>query len=58
MRALQFTEYGSPEVLSWAEAEERHAGPGQVRVAVRAAGVNPIDWKKMSGLLSGGKPLA
>ena len=58
MRALQFTEYGSPEVLRWAEAEERHAGPGQVRVAVRAAGVNPIDWKKVSGLLSGGKPQA
>ncbi|MEO8517921.1 MAG: NADP-dependent oxidoreductase [Dermatophilaceae bacterium] len=58
MRALQFTEYGSPEVLRWAEAEEGHAGAGQVRVAVRAAGVNPIDWKKMSGLLSGGKPLA
>ena len=58
MRALQFTAYGSPEVLRWAEAEEPHAGPGQIRIAVRAASVNPIDWKKVSGLLSGGKPLA
>ena len=58
MRALQFTEYGGPEVLKWAEAQEPHAGPGQIRIAVRAASVNPIDWKKVSGLLSGGKPLA
>jgi NADPH:quinone reductase-like Zn-dependent oxidoreductase len=32
-------------------------GPGQVRIAVRAASVNPIDWKNMSGALSGGKPM-
>ena len=57
MRALQFTEYGSPEVLKWAEAQEPHAGPGQIRIAVRAASVNPIDWKKVSGRFSGGKPL-
>ena len=57
MRALQFTTYGGPEVLEWAEAPEPHAGPGQVRVAVRAASVNPIDWKMFSGMLAGGKPL-
>src|SRR3954471_15086059 len=58
MRALQFNEYGKPDVLSWADAPEPHAGPGQVRVAVRAASVNPIDWKLLSGALAGGKPLA
>jgi NADPH:quinone reductase-like Zn-dependent oxidoreductase len=57
MRALQFTEYGGPEVLRWAEAPERHAGPGQVRIAVRAASVNPIDWKVISGFMAGGKPM-
>ena len=57
MRALQFTTYGGPEVLSWAEAPEPHAGEGQVRVAVRAASVNPIDWKVFGGLLSGGRPM-
>ncbi len=57
MRALQFTTYGGPEVLEWADAPEPHAGPGQVRVAVRAASVNPIDWKMLSGMLAGGKPL-
>ena len=57
MRALQFTTYGGPEVLTWAEAPDPHAGPGQIRIAVRAASVNPIDWKIMSGALSGGQPL-
>lgn len=27
------------------------AGPGQVRLAVRAAGVNPIDWKILYGFM-------
>ena len=30
MRALQFTRYGSPEVLSWGDAPEPHAGPRQI----------------------------
>src|SRR3954466_9845847 len=51
MRAVTFTEYGGPEVLRGADAEEPHAGPGQVRIAVRAAGVNPIDWKARSGVM-------
>jgi len=58
MRALQFTTYGGPEVLAWADAPDPHAGPGQIRIAVRAASVNPIDWKVMSGAMSGGQPLA
>ncbi len=58
MRALQFTEYGGPEVLTWGEAPVPHAGPGQVRIAVRAASVNPIDWKLLTGAMSGGQPLA
>jgi NADPH:quinone reductase-like Zn-dependent oxidoreductase len=58
MRALQFTTYGGPEVLEWAEAPDPHAAPGQIRIAVRAASVNPIDWKILSGAMAGGKPLA
>ena len=58
MRALQFSAYGGPEVLEWAEAPEPHVGPSQVRIAVRAASVNPIDWKMFSGALSGGQPMA
>ncbi|HTE69487.1 MAG TPA: NADP-dependent oxidoreductase [Actinomycetes bacterium] len=57
MRALQYRTYGGPEVLEWGEAPDPHAGPGQIRIAVRAASVNPIDWKTSSGALSGGKPM-
>lgn len=58
MKAVQFTEYGDPEVMQLQEVEEPHAGPGQVRIAVRAAGVNPMDWKIRGGMVAGGEPLA
>jgi NADPH:quinone reductase-like Zn-dependent oxidoreductase len=51
MKAVAFTEYGGPEVLHVADVEEPHAGPGQIRIGVRAAGVNAIDWKARSGML-------
>ena len=57
MRALQFTVYGGPEVLTWADAPVPHAGPGQVRIAVRAASVNPIDWKLLTGAVGDGQAL-
>jgi NADPH:quinone reductase-like Zn-dependent oxidoreductase len=49
MKAVQFSEYGGPEVVHVVEVDEPHAGPGQVRIAVRAAGVNPSDWKRRDG---------
>jgi NADPH:quinone reductase-like Zn-dependent oxidoreductase len=49
MKAVQFSEYGSPEVLRVVEVDEPHPGPGEVRIAVRAAGVNPSDWKRLAG---------
>jgi NADPH:quinone reductase-like Zn-dependent oxidoreductase len=57
MRALQYVTYGGPEVLTWAEAPDPHAGAGMVRIAVRAASVNPLDWKVLSGAMSGGQPM-
>ena len=57
MRALQFTAYGGPGVLTWGDAPVPHAGRGQIRIAVRAASVNPVDWKLLSGAMSGGQPL-
>jgi NADPH:quinone reductase-like Zn-dependent oxidoreductase len=51
VRAVVYSEYGGPEVLHVAEVDEPRAGPRQVRVAVRAAGVNPIDWKARSGAM-------
>lgn len=49
MKAVQFAEYGDPKVLKLVEVDEPHAGPDTVRVAVRAAGVNGIDWKIRAG---------
>jgi NADPH:quinone reductase-like Zn-dependent oxidoreductase len=49
MKAALFETYGPADVLTIADLPEPHAGPGQVRVAVRAAGVNPVDWKIRSG---------
>ena len=57
MLALQYSEYGGPEVLSVGEAPEPHAGPGQVRIKVSAASINAIDWKAREGYMAGGKPL-
>jgi len=57
MNAVVFTEYGDPEVLHVGAVGEPHPGPGQVRIAVRAAGVNPIDWKARSGMLREMMPL-
>jgi NADPH:quinone reductase-like Zn-dependent oxidoreductase len=49
MRAVTFAEFGGPEVLELVEIAEPHAGPGQVRIAVRAAGVNAYDWRVREG---------
>jgi NADPH2:quinone reductase len=43
--------YGGPEVLSVVEAKVPPPGPGEVTIEVRAAGVNPIDYKIYSGAL-------
>ncbi|MFN2562954.1 MAG: NADP-dependent oxidoreductase [Jatrophihabitans sp.] len=43
------TGYGGPEVLAVVDEPVGDPGPGQVRIAVRAAGVNPIDVKAYSG---------
>lgn len=50
MRAVQYVEHGGPEVLRVVDVEEPHAGPGQVRIEVKAVGVNPVDWKLRQGL--------
>src|SRR2546422_692175 len=48
---VQFSEYGTTDVLPLVGVAARTAGPGQVRLAVRAAGVNPADWKIMQGFM-------
>lgn len=49
MQAVVYEEFGGPEVLHPLEVDEPHAGPGDVRIAVRAAGVNPMDYKLRHG---------
>jgi NADPH2:quinone reductase len=43
VKVIGVAEYGRPEVLRVFELPEPHAGPGEVRVRVRAASVNPTD---------------
>ncbi|WP_406691055.1 NADP-dependent oxidoreductase [Saccharopolyspora sp. ID03-671] len=49
MRVLGFTEFGGPDVLGIHDVPERHAGPGEVRIRVRAAAVNPTDTAGRAG---------
>ncbi len=52
MKAVRFNRFGGPEVLEIVDdLPDPHPGPGQVRIAVRAAGVNASDWKKRNGLM-------
>ncbi|MFJ7784110.1 NADP-dependent oxidoreductase [Streptomyces albidoflavus] len=45
MRAVIQESYGGPEVLHETRVPRPEPGPGEILVAVRAAGVNPTDWK-------------
>jgi NADPH:quinone reductase-like Zn-dependent oxidoreductase len=49
MKAARFDRFGGPEVLEIVELPDPHPGPGEVRIVVRAAGVNASDWKKRQG---------
>ncbi|MBQ0865670.1 NADP-dependent oxidoreductase [Streptomyces sp. RK75] len=49
MKKVSFAEFGGPDVLQLVDADEPHAGPGRIRIAVRAAGVNPVDWRIREG---------
>ncbi len=51
MRAITFSAYGGPDVLQLSEVPVPEPGPGQVRLAVRAVGINPIDWKIRNGYM-------
>jgi NADPH:quinone reductase-like Zn-dependent oxidoreductase len=49
MKAVVLHEYGPPSKLKYEDFPDPKPGPGEVLVAVRAASLNPIDWKMRSG---------
>ena len=51
MKAVRIHDYGGPEVLRYEDAPRPTPGPGEVLIQVRAAGVNPVDWKIREGYL-------
>lgn len=56
-RAIRFHDYGGPDVLVLDDVAVPEPGPGQVRLSVVAAGVNPVDCRIRRGELAGGAPL-
>ncbi|MGA5040733.1 NADP-dependent oxidoreductase [Streptomyces capoamus] len=51
MKGISYRCYGGPEVLEYGELRDPKVGPDQVLVKVRAAAVNPVDWKCREGYL-------
>jgi NADPH:quinone reductase-like Zn-dependent oxidoreductase len=52
MRVVQFRACGGSEVLQWGDAPDPRAGQRRIRVAVGAAGVNPVDWETFAATMS------
>lgn len=51
MKAITYNKYGNPDVLELTDQPMPKVGPGMVLVKVKAASVNPVDWKIMAGYL-------
>lgn len=49
MQAMIYEQYGDPDVLRLVERPVPNPAPGEVLVRVRAAAVNPVDWKVVAG---------
>ncbi|MFN8194265.1 MAG: NADPH:quinone reductase [Nocardioidaceae bacterium] len=53
MRAVVYSETGPSSVLRLVDRDVPQPGPGEVRVRLERAGVNPTDWKFRAGMMSG-----
>ncbi|GAA0528814.1 oxidoreductase [Saccharopolyspora subtropica] len=53
MKAIVLDEYGGPDALRLTDLPEPKVAPGEVLIRVKAAGVNPVDWKLGEGNLDG-----
>ncbi len=51
MKAISTERYGDPDVLTYSDLPDPKVGPDSVLIRVRAAGVNPVDWKSLAGYL-------
>ncbi|WP_060180546.1 NADP-dependent oxidoreductase [Streptomyces sp. IMTB 1903] len=51
MKAITYSAYGTPPSLKVVDVPQPKVGPDEVLVRVRAAGVNPVDWKLAAGHL-------
>ncbi|MEV5875466.1 NADP-dependent oxidoreductase [Streptomyces sp. NPDC052101] len=50
-KAYVYTRHGGPETEALIDLDRPRPGPGEILIAVRAAGVNPVDWKLRQGFL-------
>ena len=57
MKAIVLNEYGDANKLALQEIPEPKPGPGEIKVRVAAAGLNPIDWKLRSGVMKAFMPI-
>jgi NADPH:quinone reductase-like Zn-dependent oxidoreductase len=53
MRAITYSKFGSADVLELTDQPDPHIGPDTLLVRVKAASVNPVDWKVREGRLEG-----
>ncbi|MEV7381358.1 NADP-dependent oxidoreductase [Streptomyces lydicus] len=51
MKAISAKRYGDPDVLEYGDQPDPKVGPDSVLIRVKAAGVNPVDWKVLAGYL-------
>ncbi|TXC94161.1 NADP-dependent oxidoreductase [Streptomyces sp. ISID311] len=51
MKAISTQTYGGPDVLAYSDLPDPKVGPDSFLVRVKAAGVNPVDWKILAGYL-------
>jgi len=50
VKAIEYTRFGEPEVLTLTEKDKPEPLTGELRIKVAAAGLNPIDYKTRKGL--------
>ncbi|MEU6282872.1 NADP-dependent oxidoreductase [Streptomyces sp. NPDC047028] len=53
MKAITYSRYGGPDVLEYTDVRDPKVGPDAVLLEVRAAAVNPVDWKCREGHMDG-----